>query len=164
MAKRLTAVGWGSGRNEAGFGLVEVIAVVLITAVVAAVAVPSFRSIRISSDVRSVSSDLATAITLARTQAVTLRVDVKLSPLDNDWSKGWQVIYDWPAGAPAVESDVTVAKSGSVTITGPDSDVLFRSSGIINNGAISFELCRAEQGREIQVTPLGRVNVEGGAC
>lgn len=164
MVTSLTHTRQCSGRYETGFGLVEVLVVLIVAAVVTAIAIPSLQSVRVSSDVRSVASELAAAIALARTQAVTLRVDVKLSPLDDDWSKGWEVVYDWPAGAVAAENDLSVTKSGSVNITGPDSTVLFRSSGIINNGAVTFVLCRAGQGRDIQVTPLGRVKVEAVSC
>ena len=164
MAKARTHTGQRSDKHNAGFGLVEALVVMLILGVISAIALPSFQSIRASSDLRSTSSDLAATITLARTQAVTLRVEVELMPLNNDWSNGWEVTYDWPVGATEIEDDLSVVKSGSVTIVGPQNGVLFRSSGIVSNGAVTFDLCREGWGRDIQVTPLGRVTIEETSC
>lgn len=154
----------GTLSRQAGFGLVEMVLVMIIIGVVSAIAFPSFQAVRTNADVRSVASDLVSALTMARTQAVTLRVDVQLAPQDGGWANGWEMTFDWPAGAPAIEDDMAIFKSGSVSIAGPASPVTFLSSGIVSNGAVSFDLCRSGWGREVRVTPLGRITVEEVSC
>ena len=157
--------GWANRRLlQRGFSIVELLVAMILFGIVAAIAIPSFQVLSASADLRSTSSDLVTAITTARTQAVTLRVSVELAPQAGGWSEGWILTYDWPTGAVEIEDDVRVTKSGRVTIDGPNSPVTFQPGGIVTNGAVDFELCRDGASREINITPLGRVTVQGGTC
>ncbi|HJW50833.1 MAG TPA: GspH/FimT family pseudopilin [Burkholderiaceae bacterium] len=94
--------------HSRGFTLVEMLAVITISAILVALALPSFRSIVRSSQISSTSNDLLASIDLARSEAIRRNVTVSvcrsLNPENvapvcssaaangyaaNDWSSGW---------------------------------------------------------------------------
>jgi len=91
-------------RRHFGFTLVESMVVVLILAVLAALALPSFGTLLHRYRVRNASEDLSSALYFARTEAIKRGGQVSLArrALDtgcatganNDWHCGWQVFED----------------------------------------------------------------------
>jgi len=94
--------------HSRGFTLIEMLAVLTISAILVALALPSFRSIIRSSQISSTSNDLLAAVDLARSEAIRRNVNVSICrSLDsqavapscssaaangyaaNDWSSGW---------------------------------------------------------------------------
>ena len=94
--------------HSRGFTLVEMLAVITISAILVALALPSFRSIIRSSQISSTSNALLASIDLARSEAIrrnaTVSVCRSLDPENvapvcssaagngyaaNDWSSGW---------------------------------------------------------------------------
>jgi len=94
--------------HSRGFTLVEMLAVITISAILIALALPSFRSIVRSSQISSTSNDLLATIDLARSEAIrrnaTVSICRSLNPENvapvcssaaangyaaNDWSSGW---------------------------------------------------------------------------
>jgi type IV fimbrial biogenesis protein FimT len=86
---------------EAGFTMIELLTVVSIVAIMAAVGIPSMLDMVRSAQVRSATSQLYDAIILARSEAVkrNIQVDVQpgtacVDPASNntaDWKTGWLV-------------------------------------------------------------------------
>lgn len=150
--------------RQLGLTIIELLLAMMVFAVLAGIALPNLQNLRVSADLRSTSTELLASISTARSQAVTLRVDVELVPRPGGWSNGWEMVYVWPAGAEEIEDDVLIARPGTVAIDGPAGAVTFQSSGIVSNGAVSFDLCRGGNGRQINVTPLGRVTVQEVSC
>jgi type IV fimbrial biogenesis protein FimT len=103
--------------HSRGFTLVEMLAVITISAILVALALPSFRSIVRSSRISSTSNDLLASIDLARSEAIRRNVTVSICrSLDpenapvcssaagngyaaNDWSSGWITFAKAPANA-----------------------------------------------------------------
>lgn len=84
-------------RAPAGYSLVELLAVVLIAAVLLAVAMPSYQALIEHQRLRAAVSDLFSAIDLTRSQAIARGRRVALAPLDPAgvaWERGWQVFVD----------------------------------------------------------------------
>lgn len=76
-----------------GFTLVELMIALAIVGVLAAFAVPSMRDMIQAARVRSASSDLYSALVLARSEAIKRRTSVTVAPAVSatGWSSGWTV-------------------------------------------------------------------------
>ena len=102
--------------HSRGFTLVEMLAVITISAILVALALPSFRSIIRSSQISSTSNAMLASIDLARSEAIrrnaTVSVCRSLNPENvapvcssaagngyaaNDWSSGWITFAKAPA-------------------------------------------------------------------
>jgi type IV fimbrial biogenesis protein FimT len=75
-----------------GFTLIEMLVTLAMAAVLAAVAIPSYRSFLINQQLSTVSSNFLSALLQARSEAMRLGKYVALVPIDGtNWSSGWQL-------------------------------------------------------------------------
>jgi type IV fimbrial biogenesis protein FimT len=80
-------------RPARGFTLVELTATMAVLAILAGLALPSFRSFVANQRIRNLSFDLMASLTLARSEAVTRSRDVALTRASaGGWSGGWKVV------------------------------------------------------------------------
>lgn len=117
------------GKSE-GFTLVELMIVVIVVAILAAIGLPSFRSLIASQKVKTMASRLQVALLTTRSEALKRNTNVTLAPtVAGQWNGGWHVIN------PADGKDVSAyAADTSVTITGPAS-VIYQGSGRVSAAA-----------------------------
>jgi type IV fimbrial biogenesis protein FimT len=82
-------------RQARGFTLVELMIVVVIMAVLASLATPSFRSFIISQRLKTASFDLYSSLLFARSEAVKRpNGSVRVTPADvSNWAGGWVVEF-----------------------------------------------------------------------
>lgn len=79
-------------RLAAGFTLPELMAVVAIIAVLSAVAAPSFSQLVSAQRVKGVTSDLFSALTRARSEAIKRNTEISLTPAGvGRWQDGWSI-------------------------------------------------------------------------
>jgi len=77
----------------AGFTLVELLMVIVVLAVIAAIAMPSLEQALVNQRLRAAGTDLMSSLMLARSEAIKRRSVVEVAPLSgNDWRTGWRVI------------------------------------------------------------------------
>lgn len=91
-----------STRPAAGFTLLELMVVVAVAAVLAAVAAPGLSTFIDNQRLRNGSFDLVSDLMLARSEAVTRNAVVVVTPTatgSDGWSGGWTVNLDSAAGA-----------------------------------------------------------------
>lgn len=114
----------------AGFTTVELLVVLAITCVVAAVAAPSFSSLFARQKAKSVGSELFFSLLRARSEAVARNANVTLAPAaGGNWQQGWQ-IADPTSAAVVLDSH---GISNGTTITGPSS-VVYDGGGRLQGG------------------------------
>jgi type IV fimbrial biogenesis protein FimT len=82
-------------RRAPGFTLVELMTALGITAILMALAIPSFHDLLQKQRISTTASDFFAAINLTRSEAIQRGARVDLVPLDGaDWAKGWVVLVD----------------------------------------------------------------------
>jgi type IV fimbrial biogenesis protein FimT len=77
---------------ESGFTLPELLIVMAVAGILAAIAVPSFRSLTESQQIKNASFELFSNLSLARSEAIKRNADVTIAPFDaGDWGQGWTI-------------------------------------------------------------------------
>jgi len=77
---------------ESGFTLPELLIVMAVAGILAAIAVPSFRSLTESQQIKNASFELFSNLSLARSEAIKRNADVTIAPLvAGDWGQGWAI-------------------------------------------------------------------------
>ena len=151
---------------QRGFTLIELVVTLAIVAILAALAVPSFSSIALSSKLNSISSGFVASAQLARSEAIKRNRQVTLGAVSGDWKNGWVV----QEGATVIQTQAALPNGylmsdqsggGATTIT-------FQPTGV---GATQVEVvvCRAtptvgEQKRTITISATGRPDVKKGSA
>lgn len=129
--------------SQRGFTLIELMVTLIIAAILAALAIPSFDATLKRWRVRSAAEGIASSIYLARSEASTrggamLRAkspDASCSAAAAEWQCGWELVVPDPGNPPSNESsvqEVEMAKGVRITFTGPapTDSVTFNNRGI----------------------------------
>ncbi len=156
-------------RAVAGFTLVEMMITVAIAAILAALALPSFREFMIRQNTIEITNDLVGALNTARIEAVKRGVAVRVSPAGGGWSAGWTVSADTTHDdtfATAVTAHAAIP--ATYTIQGLSSeggaDVVFGATGALRPRAstFNFNVCRPASAADS--TQSRRVAIESGGA
>jgi len=87
-----------------GITLIEMMIVVAIVAILAAIAAPNLSGFLISNRLDTASNDLLTVMSTARSESIRRGVDVVVRHVSGsapqEWTKGWEVFVDQPSGTP----------------------------------------------------------------
>jgi type IV fimbrial biogenesis protein FimT len=157
-----------------GFSLIELMAVLAISAILLAIGVPSFRTMIQKQRITTATNDFFAAIHLARSEAVQRGRRVDLVPTDpgGDWAKGWIVFVDnnnnqradlgeqviFTSGAAAhgivIQAKLTDSSVQYVAYNGTGRTRTNKNSETPQFGTFSFKL--DSQNRKIILNMLGR--------
>lgn len=119
-----------ANRRSRGFTLVEMMVVVVIAAILAGAAAPSFSKAIASQRAKAAGTDVYLALMKARSEAIKRNAAVTLAPKSGGWQNGWQIVN--PANPADILEDHGAA--AMATITGPAS-VIYRPSGRLQAGS-----------------------------
>lgn len=172
-----------TGKQQSGFTLVELVMVMVILGVVAAIGIPSFTELVRGSQMTSRANSLIGAMKLARSEAISRGRPVSVCPSTDgqscggDWAAGWLVATDaGTAGSiDAADGDEVLRVDSSDTnvstagTPAPPDYVRFLSNGLRegdNTQTIRLERpeCGTGEAREIEISATGRAQVNKADC
>lgn len=163
-----------------GFTVIELMIVLVVTAVLLAIAIPGFQNTIRASMLASGADRLSASLSLARTKAIMARRNVRLCPSTNgttcansgSWTGGWIMFVDNDGnGAPATSELVQAhgAMDSRISLTTPGAFsqfIQFRPTGVVlgNSGTSGqFNFCSGsyhEYSRLVAISASGRVTTK----
>jgi len=144
--------------------LVELVVVVTIIGLLAAIAVPSFATLIAGQRASSAASDIYLSLMTARSEATKRGVNVTLAQKTGGWKNGWEIIN--PADSTKKLLDHDALPSATV---GSTADVVYQSSGRVSGGTspaftVTFTTGSASVTKNICVDLSGRPFVQTASC
>lgn len=152
-------------RAAAGFTLTELMIVVAIMGLIAAIAAPSMADMVRTQRLRTASFDVFAALNLARSEAIKRNGPVTITPNNGTWNDGWITRDQYNN---VLQRQEAYSSCGSCSIAGPAA-IVYASSGRVTNlaaPAISVTASNLDSGkyRCITVELSGRPVTKQGAC
>lgn len=152
-------------RDQAGFTVTELMVVVAIVGIIAAIAAPDMAEMVRRQRVKTASFDVFAGLTMARSEAIKRNITVQVTPNNGDWVKGFKVTD--------ANDRLVRDQQGweTMTMAGPNF-VRFNSAGRLSSGgggpaAISIQAANtyANYGKRcVTVEPTGRASSKEGSC
>ena len=149
--------------SSRGFTLIELMVVIAVTAILLAVAAPSFSRFMDSQRLRTVSTAFHSSLVKARSEAIKRNANVLVVPNDTDFKKGWRIcleancttVLSVESGA---NSSYTFNPSGTATTFTPNG----RSTASTSYSVKSTQYTDAEMC--VVVSTSGTPQLKKGAC
>ncbi len=123
---------------EAGFTLIELMVALAVLAIIAAIAVPAMQGLIAANRLSGASTELVTALQVARSEAIRRNAPVTVCGSADgascanttDWSRWIVTGRDNATGSTEVIRDSAV--SGNMQVAGPAAGIRFRSTGLLD--------------------------------
>jgi len=148
-----------------GFTLIELIFTITVVAILAALAAPSFREFIATQRIRNASFDLVSALTLARSEAITRNGSVTLKRTSSAWDGGWTVTTT------GLDSLLTQSAYGGLSITDSAklNQITYGKDGRATTASTRFTIAPATalstvQSRCVSIGLSGVPSTSLGAC
>lgn len=156
--------------GQRGFNLLELLIAIAILGIVTALAVPSFQSISINSNLSTETNDLVSSLRYARSEAAKQGQNVTVCAANAgltacsdaaDWSTGW-LIVDNGGNVINVREPLPSTTATELTIVGATGRIVFNRNGF-SSSARTIRLCGPnnsnERARGVIISVDGRVRL-----
>ena len=153
-----------SSGHSNGFTIVEAMIVVAVLAILAGVAAPSMTRMVVNQQLKAAGYDVASSMSLARSEALTRNVNVTVAPTGGSWTNGW-TITEAGGGTVLLRQQAYTR----IVLTGP-ANVVFNGDGRPNSTATTFGATSSETTTDnyrcVRLRPNGRpmVSLGTGTC
>lgn len=154
-------------RAQAGFTAAEIVVVIAIVGILAAIAIPSMSSMLATQAVRSASYDLNADLTYARSEAISRATNVSVIGLSStDFKQGWRITE--AAGGTTLRTQSS--RDSRITFTASSNTVTFDKTGRVTAGApaqweiLPVGTAQSYQKRCLKLDPSGRPRTNEGVC
>jgi type IV fimbrial biogenesis protein FimT len=151
-------------RRQHGFTLVELVVVMTMIAIGAALVLPSLNGALVQQRMRATATDLMSTLLLARSEAIKRNAQVSVAPRSDAWTAGWDVT-GVDEGDRIERKD---ALGDGVRVTRAPGSLVFTGNGrLVTPGVARFELEAASSSllsRCITVDPAGLPRLVDGSC
>ena len=143
-----------------GFTLIEVMMAVAIAAILVSLAAPSFVRMLADQRVKAAATDLYTAMSVTRSEAIKHNRNVTLQPKSGGWANGW-VIANPEGGADLLDANAT-----GVPVAGGPASVIYNGGGRLAGAtAPSFTIGESDMPQRcLSVDLSGRPRITASAC
>lgn len=159
-------------RGVAGFTVLELLTVMTVLGILAAIAIPGFGYLAASTRVKGASTELYLALVRARSEAVKRNRSVTVRAVSGDkdtWNAGWQIIADANNDGDyddvATDNDRLIVDQGTlrrISITAASDSIIFRPTGRISGDAsAAFEVTAEDQDRKVDLLRCVRTDLTG---
>jgi len=159
--------------GQRGFTLIELLLGLIVSGILAHLAVPSFAGLLESQQRQSAAQSLTNGLRFARTEAIAHNRAVVIHALDDDWSRGWRVIVDVSGRGHLDDNNPVLLErqeSGRVPIVGNGpvkSQVRFSGLGepVFSGGGFragTVHICAKDAAQsllQVVLAPSGRVSL-----
>ena len=154
-----------TSERQRGFTLVELMTVISIVAILAAVAAPSFRQLIATQRIRSAASALVESLWFARAEALKRNGNVDVGFLFVDAASGWTINDPGDATKPLLVQSAYPTIT-SVTEGGGSVQFSFNAYGRLSAGSGGIQLGDVQAGvyRCVTVASTGRATTTNGKC
>lgn len=170
----------GFKRAKGGFTLIELLVTLSVLGVLAAAAMPSYRSFLVNQQLSSASSEFLSSMLQARSESMRLGKNVAVLPVDGaSWTSGWYLsVVNSSCTASGNAFGKVEALPSQVTINSTDTNNPFADaspfyayspagfpfrctgySGTVMNGTLAFEATETSRKRFVVVSKTGRAKI-----
>lgn len=159
-------------RRQAGFTTAELLAVIAIVGIIAAIAIPSMSSLLATQAVRSASYDLNADLVYARSEAIARHTNVSVNGASGtDFKAGWTITE--AAGGTTLRTQA--ARESKIVFTANSAVYTFDPTGRLSAGGgvagapanftiVPYGTSQLHQKRCILLDPSGRPRTIEGVC
>lgn len=142
---------------QRGFTLIELMIVLTLIAIMAGIGVPGFQTMVQNNRLTTTTNSLLSALQYARSEAVTQRTAVTVSPLNG---------ADWESGALITKGGIKLRETPpagtGVTVTGSAASIIYQPDGSTTAATFSIEDSRPST-RQIKINGIGQA-CAGSSC